>query len=78
VNGDEHAGTKLQGLDMFRVECLRPAGLGEAPFEGQKPFYEVWREGKVKAGHYSQVIRYRDHLRPLEEALRENMEMKLG
>jgi hypothetical protein len=58
-------------LDAFRQECLRPA----VPFHQlddalTRPFYEAYGERLVMAGHYEQVIRYREHLRPLLVALR--------
>ena len=77
LHDDEHAATELSGLDLFRVECLRPVSVGDPPFEGDTPFYEERGESKVQAGHYAQVIRYCDHLRPLEDALRENVERML-
>ena len=76
LDGDEHAATDFRGLDMFRVECLRPVSAGDAPFEGECPFYELVGEGKVADGLYKSVIRYREHLAPLADALRENIERK--
>lgn len=76
LNDDEHAATALSGLDMFRVECLRPIS-GAPPFEGDAPFYEQRGESKVADGLYRQVIRYREHIVPLTDALRENVERKV-
>jgi hypothetical protein len=63
-------------LESFREEYLRPVdnragtnGLPEAP-----PFYEAYGEKLVAAGHYQQVIRYREHLSPLAEALWNHVE----
>lgn len=63
-------------LDEFRIECLRPVSdhgpvpdLTEIP-----PYYEIYGEKVVAAGGYQQVIRYRDHIRPLADALREHVE----
>lgn len=68
-----HAATTLEGLDVFRVECLRPAADGDdARFESVKPFYETHGERRVAAGHYERVIRFGEHIRPLADALREN------
>jgi hypothetical protein len=57
------------GLEMFATELLRPvtpdlfAGL-----DGQ-PFYETYGEERVKQGHYEKVIRRREHVLPLMQAL---------
>lgn len=72
LNDDEHAATDLSGLDMFRVECLRPVRHGASPFDTEKPFYETYAEEKVAKGLYEQVIRYREHIRPLADALADN------
>lgn len=76
LNDDEQSATELIGLDMFRVECLRPVSAGDAPFTGEAPFYEWRGESKVAAGLYDQVIRYREHLAPLADALRANVARK--
>lgn len=76
LNRDEHAATDLAGLDMFRVECLRPASPADAPFETARPFYEAQGERKVAAGLYPSVIRYAEHIRPLADALREHVGSK--
>lgn len=58
--------------DAFRVECLRPveADADEHPVV-EKPYYEQYAERQVAAGYYQHVIRYREHIFPLAEALRE-------
>lgn len=71
VNDDEHAATDLSGLDMFRVECLRPVRDGDVRFDEERPFYETYAEEKVALGLYEHVIRYREHIRPLADALAE-------
>ena len=38
------------------------------------PYYEVHGEAQVAAGYYKQVIRYREHVLPLADALREYAE----
>jgi hypothetical protein len=73
LNSDEHAATDLRGMDMFRVECLRPVSHADAPFESPVPFYELRGESRVAGGHYTQVIRYREHIAPLAVALREHV-----
>lgn len=60
------------GAMAFRVECLR---LVETRFPTQvdwttkPPFYEQHGESRVTGGYYQQVIRYREHVKPLAEAL---------
>lgn len=59
-------------LDAFRVECLRPvSNRSGADWPTNEPlFYELYGERLVAAGHYTEVIRYRDHMLPLAEAIR--------
>lgn len=68
----------LNRLDAFRVECLhrvrnRPPVLAA----DYKPYYEQYGEQQVSSGHYYQVIRYREHLMPLGEALWRQVEAGL-
>jgi hypothetical protein len=57
-------------VDNFRVECLRPVHSSSTlAANGDTPFYEVYGERQVKAGHYKLVLRYRDHMLPLTAAL---------
>jgi hypothetical protein len=63
--------------DDFRVEWLRPVACGdESPprDEREPPFYEVYGERQVKAGHYQRVLRYREHVLPLAAALDAHVE----
>jgi hypothetical protein len=60
------------GAAAFRVECLR-----ETPLDGDDqepaeipPYYERHGERRRADGTYDQVIRYREHIRPLRDALR--------
>jgi hypothetical protein len=62
------------GLEIFATELLRPATDLSASFEG-RPFYETHGEDRVRKGHYHQVIRYREHFRPLMEALWRELEL---
>jgi hypothetical protein len=58
----------------FRVECLRPVANQEIDFgPDDKPYYEQYGEKQVAAGHYRDVIRYREHFLPLAEALRQSV-----
>lgn len=63
----------LEGLseEAFRIECLRPTGRAsiDPGFSERKPFYERYAEKLVEQGLYNSVIRYRDHIRPLADAL---------
>lgn len=66
-NLDQH------GTAAFAVECLRPADPDfdlEALFP-EPPFYEVYGERQVAAGHYRTVLRFREHFLPLARFLRE-------
>jgi hypothetical protein len=74
LNDDPHAATDLSGLEMFRVECLRPASPDDPPFASDRAFYERQGQDRVHAGFYDQVIRYHEHMRPLADALWENVE----
>ena len=66
------AAIKENGASAFRVECLRPVeGDRMERFAAEQPFYERYGEQQVAAGHYGQVVRYREHILPLAEALRE-------
>jgi hypothetical protein len=63
------------GSDAFRTECLRPAKFTNGSYDLQgTPFYESYGEKQVAAGFYSDVIRYREHMIPLAEALRHHVE----
>jgi len=56
------------GTEAFRVECLRPVESTEYHFP-QAPFYEQHGERQVAAGIYDRVLRYREHVVPIAEAL---------
>ena len=69
---NEHARSTygVSTANNFRVECLRPVKLNVAkPEKEVMPFYEEYGERQVRAGHYTRVLRYREHMRPLAEAL---------
>lgn len=62
-------------LDLLRTECMRPVknpGNYEERFN-EVPFYEHHGERQRAAGFYKQVIRYREHLVPIAEALRRHV-----
>jgi hypothetical protein len=63
------------GSEAFRTECLRPVKNTNCCYPLQQtPFYESYGEKQVTAGFYSDVIRYREHMIPLAEALRHHAE----
>lgn len=62
--------------NTFRVECLRPVAANTVIEE--PPFYETYGEKQVRAGHYGQVLRYRDHIAPLAAALHTHVETNSG
>jgi hypothetical protein len=59
--------------ETFRVECLRPAREFGRESE-TPPFYEQYGERQVAAGYYTRVLRYREHMLPLAEALQSHIE----
>lgn len=65
-------------LDGFRTECLRPVGnRSGADWTTDEPlFYELYGEKLVAAGRYEKVIRYREHMLPLAEAMRKKLEVE--
>ncbi|HEU4932733.1 MAG TPA: hypothetical protein VFT48_11665 [Pyrinomonadaceae bacterium] len=62
-------------LDAFRVECLRPVNNDSGDWTTSEPvFYELYGEKLVAAGRYEKVIRYREHMLPLAQAIRSKTE----
>ena len=57
------------GLEAYRREVLVPIRPFDWTPAEQPPFYERYGEGRVAAGRYRCVIRYREHLAPLGDAL---------
>lgn len=58
------------GPDAFRVECLRPHQPDDlAAFESEPPFYERHGRKRVAEGVYRDVLTFREHVRPIAEAL---------
>jgi len=59
-----------EGIDALRTESMRPTTpFYDAPDD--PPFYERYGEEQVKRGYYREVIRYREHILPIVEALRD-------
>ena len=66
----------LNRLDAFQVEYLRRVPNRASVFPpDHQPYYEKYGEQQVSSGHYYQVIRYREHLMPLAEALWREVEI---
>ena len=53
------------------MECLRPADPTSrtSRFEQELPDYERYGRQRVNEGRYSEIIRYRDHVRPVAMAI---------
>lgn len=63
-------------LNRFRTECLRPviATGANQPGAAEIPFYELYGEKMVAAGHYQESIRHTEHFLPLIEAIWRHVE----
>ena len=62
-------------VNDFRVECLRPVDVTwTRSWTGDRPFYEDYGERQVRSGHYTHVLRYREHMLPLAAALDSHVE----
>ena len=59
------------GREAFAVECLRPSSTHTviAEFEQDLPNYERFGQIRVEEGRYADVIRYRDHVLPVIDAI---------
>lgn len=57
------------GEEAFRHEILQPAGTLQAQLDGGRRYYERRGEQQVAAGRYQHVLRYTEHLQPIENAL---------
>jgi hypothetical protein len=66
----DHA-RRTWGDAAFQHECLRRLENDApwAPADGVVPFYEQFGEYQVAAGAYARVLRHREHMLPLAEAL---------
>jgi hypothetical protein len=59
------------GAEPFRTEYLTPVDLAD-PYNwdpGHVPFYESYGAERVANGAYARVITFRDHVKPLADAL---------
>jgi hypothetical protein len=61
----------------FRVEHLRAVDAPSAStnsFNSTAPFYESYGEKQVREGHYTRVLRFKQHMLPLAHALDAHVE----
>ena len=71
LNDDVSRMTSEAGSAAFQLEALRPvvsAVRGDGHIQ-EPPFYERYGEKQVAQGYYHRVIRYREHILPLADAL---------
>jgi hypothetical protein len=57
------------GAEAYRVECLHPVADAQPTAREGIPYYERHGEARVQSKRYGRVIRYRDDVRPVEEAV---------
>ena len=59
------------GHDAFAVECLRPSTtrLMIEQFDRDVPAYEHYGQMRVSQGRYQEIIRYRQHVLPVRDAI---------
>src|SRR5258708_2726174 len=63
-----------RGEEYFRIECLREVSAPFAQDHGlAKPYYEIWGEQRVAQGEYGSVIRFKEHMLPVMEAVRDHV-----
>jgi len=61
----------LYGEEAFSVECLRPVMKRHVHknWESDLPSYEKGKRGKMEAGLFSELITFKNHLKPMGELL---------
>jgi hypothetical protein len=64
------------GADAFRTEALYPVADWTALGSDEPPLYERYGEERVAAHRYTRVIRRREHMLPLRDALRAAVEKR--
>jgi hypothetical protein len=69
--GEVEAAIARFGVAPFRRECLRPVDLADRLgwTADEPPFYERHGEKRVAEGVYDRVLRFREHVLPVAEAL---------
>jgi AcrR family transcriptional regulator len=77
LNRDVGSALGSFGADAFQVECFRPVSHQSSINPGlfdEPPFYEQYGEGQVSRGYYDRVLRHRQHMVPLSDALNSYVE----
>jgi hypothetical protein len=70
MKAEVDAALARDGLGSFRTEVLRPVDIDADPFLfTPPPLYEKFGEQRLATGTYVRVVRFREHLMPLAEAL---------
>ncbi|HEV7488748.1 MAG TPA: hypothetical protein VGQ65_24000 [Thermoanaerobaculia bacterium] len=64
------------GANAYQRETLSPVADWTAIDDGEPPLYERYGEERVAAGQYMTVIRRREHMLPLRDALRAAVEKR--
>src|SRR6185312_14687589 len=74
LGGEVQSAIQNYGEAYFGVECLKKNNLTAPPLwaESGKPHYERWGEQRKAEGKYASVIRYREHIVPIMNAIREH------
>ena len=71
LRGEVERALERFGAELFRTEYLWPVDLTD-PYgwdPSRTPFYETWGAERVASGAYQQVVTFRDHVKPLADAL---------
>ena len=71
VIGEVHDALDRFGREAFAVECLRSSSASAMleQFAITPPAYESIGESRVSEGRYRDVVRYREHVLPVINAL---------
>jgi len=70
LRNEIEAATEQEGVSIFRKEYLRPVCQQRHEYVcTEPPFYERYGEKQVAAAVYQQVLRYREHMLPIADAL---------
>jgi hypothetical protein len=70
MEAEVRKGVQQRGEDYFRVECLQKLQITACLHSAsEKPFYERFGEQRVSLGKYASVIRFKEHILPIMDAL---------